>query len=65
MKGDSLSSVTFSPVGPVTYVEFYRKLAKALGGDGEVPVKAGEASAVIRLLELARESSRLRRTLDV
>ncbi|KAA6411967.1 MAG: NAD binding Rossmann fold protein [Lasallia pustulata] len=59
------SSETFPTVKPATYVAFYNGLAKALAGQGELPVKAEEASAVIRLIELARQSSQTRRTLDV
>lgn len=44
---------------------FYREFAKALLGEGEVPVKPEDASAVIRLIELARKSSREGRTLDI
>jgi predicted dehydrogenase len=53
-------------VQPVTYVEYYRRLAKALDGDVEqIPVAPEQAVGVIRLVELARESSRLGKTLDV
>ncbi|KAH0533787.1 hypothetical protein FGG08_007564 [Glutinoglossum americanum] len=54
---------TISP--PATYTEFYRLFAKALAGEGEVPVRPEEARDVICLVELARESSRVGRTLDV
>ena len=37
----------------------------ALAGEAEVPVKAEEAVEVIRLVELARQSSREGKTLDV
>ena len=43
---------------PSTYVTFYALLAEALDGQGEVPVKAEEAEQVIRLIELARMSSK-------
>ncbi|KAL1628637.1 hypothetical protein SLS56_005746 [Neofusicoccum ribis] len=56
---------THATLPPATYVEYYRVLEKALNGQGEVPVKAEEASAVIRLVELAKESSKLGKTLDV
>lgn len=53
-------------VEPPTYVEYYRRLAAALGGDAsQIPVPPEEAVGVIRLVELARESSRLGKTLDV
>ncbi|EED12943.1 NAD binding Rossmann fold oxidoreductase, putative [Talaromyces stipitatus ATCC 10500] len=50
--------------GP-TWVEYYRKLARALAGESELPASGYEASQVIRLIELARESSKSGRTLDV
>ena len=65
MNGDTPSSKTFPTVESATYAEFYRRLAQTVAGSGEVPVKAEDASAVIRLVELARESSRTGRTLDV
>ncbi|KAL1646049.1 hypothetical protein SLS58_003469 [Diplodia intermedia] len=56
---------THALLPPKTYVEYYRLLEKAYKGEGEVPVKAEEASAVIRLIELAKESSKQGKTLDV
>lgn len=56
---------THATLAPKTYVEYYRVLEKALKGEGEVPVKAQEAADVIRLIELAIESSKQGRTLDV
>ncbi|KAJ5833602.1 hypothetical protein N7474_001913 [Penicillium riverlandense] len=52
-------------VEPPTYTEYYRKLARALGGEGALPASGAEAREVIRLIELARESSATGRTLDV
>jgi len=53
-------------VEPATYAEFYRKFARALGGDAsQLPVDPETAARVIRLVELAKESSRQGRTLDV
>ncbi|GAB7358092.1 hypothetical protein MBLNU230_g0253t1 [Neophaeotheca triangularis] len=43
---------------PPTYVEFYRRFVGALNGEGEVPVRAEEAAAVLRIIEAAVESSR-------
>ncbi|KAI9788117.1 MAG: hypothetical protein M1835_002458 [Candelina submexicana] len=60
-----ITQEVYPTVNPPTYVEYYRQLAKALSGEGDVPVKGEDASAVIRLIELARESSKLGRTLDV
>lgn len=65
LKDGKPSSETCTTVAPATYAAFYTGFAKALAGEGEVPVKAEEASAVIRLIELARESSRTGRTLEV
>ncbi|KGO78017.1 Oxidoreductase, N-terminal [Penicillium italicum] len=55
----------FPTVEPPTYTEYYRKLVRALNGEGDLPVSGAEAREVIRLIELARESSRTGRTLDV
>lgn len=53
-------------VAPATYCEFYARLARALRGDTEaVPVGLEHAVLLIRLIELARESSRLGKTLEV
>lgn len=50
---------------PLTYSTFYSGFATALAGQGEVPVTPETASAVIRLIELARRSSEQERTLQV
>lgn len=50
---------------PLTYSTFYKEFAKALADQGEVPVKPEGASAVIRLIELAKQSSEQGRTLEV
>lgn len=50
---------------PPTYSEYYRHLARALAGQDDVPVSGAEASVVIRIIELAVESSKQGRTLDV
>lgn len=52
-------------IEPLTYSEFYTLFAKALEGKGDVPVKAEEARDVIRLIELARLSSKRGMTLYV
>ncbi|KAI1612025.1 NAD binding Rossmann fold oxidoreductase [Exophiala viscosa] len=53
-------------VKPATYVEYYRRLAAALSRDAsQIPVPPEQAVGLIRLVELARESSRLGKTLDV
>ncbi|RVX71454.1 hypothetical protein B0A52_05026 [Exophiala mesophila] len=51
---------------PPTYVEYYRQLAEALkDAQAPAPVPVEEAVQVIRLVELARQSSTEGRTLDV
>ncbi|GMG04221.1 unnamed protein product [Aspergillus oryzae] len=52
-------------VEPPTWSEYYRKLARALAGEGDLPASGAEARDVIRLIELAQESSRQGKTLDV
>lgn len=56
---------TYPTLEPATYTEYYRRFAKALAGEGEAPVTLEEASNLIRLIELAKESSRLGKTMDV
>ncbi|KKA21430.1 NAD binding Rossmann fold oxidoreductase [Rasamsonia emersonii CBS 393.64] len=64
VKDDKLTAETV-PTENSTWVEYYRRLARALAGDGDLPASGEEASAVIRLIELAKESSKLGKTLDV
>ena len=52
-------------VEPKTYTEFYALFARALQGQGEVPVKPEDAAQIIRLIELAKQSSKEGRTVDV
>jgi len=40
------------------YQEYYRLLALALQGKGEVPVKPEDAAEVLKIIELAVESSK-------
>ncbi|QRD86848.1 NAD binding Rossmann fold oxidoreductase [Aspergillus flavus] len=49
-------------VDPPLYTEFYSKLAEALAGEGEVSVSPEESAAVIRLVEIAVQSSKTGRT---
>jgi len=56
---------TYATQEPATYTEYYRRFAKALAGEGEPPVTLQEASNLIRLVELAKESSKLGKTMDV
>ncbi|KAF9891024.1 hypothetical protein FE257_005281 [Aspergillus nanangensis] len=55
----------YPTVEPPTYTEYYRKFARALAGEGDVPASGAEARDVIRLIELAQESSHLGKTLQV
>ncbi|KAJ5775483.1 uncharacterized protein N7511_000494 [Penicillium nucicola] len=65
MQGDKPVKEVVPTVEPPTYTEYYRKLVRALGGEGALPASGAEARDVIHLIELARESSRTGRTLDV
>lgn len=66
IEGGKATSETIPTVDSPTYAEFYRKLARALAGDDkQLPVDPRSAAEVIRLIELARESSESGRTLDV
>ena len=66
IKDGAFTSEVIPTVEPATYAEYYRKLARALAGDtNQLPVDPAEAALVIRLVELARESSRTGKTLDV
>lgn len=57
------STRRYETVKPLTYGVFYDELAKALAGHGEVPVKPEGPAEVIRLIELARQSSSEGKTL--
>lgn len=48
---------TCPTVKPETYVEYYRLLAKALRGEGKVPVSAEEGRDLLLILEAAKQSS--------
>jgi hypothetical protein len=65
MDGNSPTSVLFPNVEPTTYSVFYEQFSEALSGQGDVPVKPEEARDVIKLVELALESSRSGKTLEV
>ena len=49
---------------PPTYLEFYNVLAKALDGEGTVPVEPVQARGCIKIIEVAVASSRRGFTLD-
>ena len=65
IKDGKPSAETVPTVEGVTWVEYYRKLAQALGGGNVIPASGAEASQVIRLIELAKESSKQRKTVDL
>lgn len=65
VQGGQPKTQTHANIEPVTYSAFYSKFAKALAGQGEVPVKPETPKDVIRLIELARLSSKEGRTLDI
>lgn len=56
---------THPTVDPPTYVEYYRVLAKALRGEGNVPVSPQDARDVLRIVEAAIQSSREGRSVDL
>jgi predicted dehydrogenase len=63
--GEIMSEVV-PTIEHATYTDYYRKLAKALAGDvGQLPVDPAVAALVIRLVELAKESSTSGKTVDV
>ncbi|KIX09448.1 uncharacterized protein Z518_00528 [Rhinocladiella mackenziei CBS 650.93] len=63
-KDGKIVSEVAPTVKPPTYTEYYQRLAAALNGDvSKVPVPPEQAVGVIRLVELARESSKLGKTL--
>ena len=55
----------YANIEPVTYSAFYSQFTKALARQGEVPVKPETPRDVIRLIELARLSSKEGRTLAI
>ncbi|KAK3059105.1 hypothetical protein LTR09_000671 [Extremus antarcticus] len=59
------SRATHRTAAPATYVKYYRVFAKALRGEGEVPTTPGDARDVLRIIELAIQSSKEGRTLSV
>lgn len=55
--GGKMEREVYPTVKPETYVEYYRLLAKALRGEGKVPVSAAEGRDLLRIIEAARQSS--------
>lgn len=47
-----------------TYTGIYKELAAAIKGEGEVPVTAEQAATVLRVIELAKESSESGKTVN-
>jgi scyllo-inositol 2-dehydrogenase (NADP+) len=50
---------------PGAYESFYRQMARAVAGEGPVPVPAEEARDAVRVIECARRSSREARSVPV
>ncbi|KAL9609791.1 MAG: hypothetical protein Q9167_005469 [Letrouitia subvulpina] len=65
LKDGKLNAEAYPTIKPVPYSTAYSQLAKALVGQGDVPVKPENASSVIRLIELAKQSSFEGKTLEV
>ena len=65
MENGKPKQTTYPTIEPATYVEYYRLFAKALKGEGKVPVQAEDARDVLRILEMALQSSKEGRTIDV
>jgi predicted dehydrogenase len=65
VQGFGVSEQQWPTSRPETYGAFYRDLAKALATGSSGPVTAKEGRNVIRLIELALESAKSGRTLDV
>ncbi|CAG8217231.1 unnamed protein product [Penicillium salamii] len=61
----TLKSEVVPTVTAPLYTDFYDKLAKALADEGNAPVDPVESAIVIRLIELAIQSSQTGKTLDV
>lgn len=55
----------YPTVEPPTWTEYYRKLARALAGQGDLPASGAEAREIIRIIELVKESSELGKTVTV
>lgn len=53
----------YPTVQPATYVEYYHQFAKALHGEGEVPVKPEDSRDVLKIIEAALQSSKEGRTI--
>ncbi|KAL8725433.1 MAG: hypothetical protein Q9166_007365 [cf. Caloplaca sp. 2 TL-2023] len=56
---------TTQPTTSTTYAAIYTQFAHAIAGKGDVSVKPEDAREVIRLIELAKQSSEEGRTVDV
>lgn len=63
IEGGKILSGQCSTAKPATWTAYYEQVAKALAGEGEMPVKPEEAVGLIKLIELVRQSSKERRTL--
>ncbi|KAL1297703.1 hypothetical protein AAFC00_006251 [Neodothiora populina] len=61
---DTFKTETYPSLAtPPTYVEYYRLLGEALQGKGPVPVDADQAADVLKIIEMAVESSKTGKTI--
>jgi predicted dehydrogenase len=65
VKENKISEQKWPTANPELCSAFYRELAKALSTGSAVPVTGKDGRNVIRLIELALESARSGRTVDV
>lgn len=63
--GKLVKTNVFADDPPATYIAFYKLLHAALGGRGENPVTAEQAAKVLKIIELAKQSSAEGRTIKV
>ncbi|CAG7917260.1 unnamed protein product [Penicillium olsonii] len=61
----TLKSEAVPTVDAPLYTDFYNKLASAFSGEGDIPVDPAESAVVIRLIELAIQSSQTGKTFDI
>jgi len=61
----SFQRETYPTVEPKTYADFYSKLLKALRGEDSVPVKPEDSAMTIKIIEMANQSTKEGRTLEV
>lgn len=65
LKEGTLQASKYPNVSPPTYKAFYDTLFNALEGRSDVPVSARDARNVIKIVELAKESSKMGVTISI